>query len=70
DHRRDIPMWTVNHGTFIASVIAFTAYLAGGVRHATPAATSPHSSDRDFEDGRWSIFPEPPGRANFKPVSI
>lgn len=70
DHQRDFPMWTVNHGIYLASVIALTAYLAGGVKHATPVATYSHSSDRDFEDDRWSIFPEPPGRSSLRPVSI
>ena len=34
------------------------------------AATYSHSSDRDFEDDRWSIFPEPPKRTSLRPVSI
>ncbi len=34
-------MWTVNRRTFIASVIALTAYLAGGVRHSVLGAAKP-----------------------------
>ena len=34
-------MWTVNRRAFIASVIAITAYLAGGVRHSVLGAAKP-----------------------------
>ena len=34
-------MWTVNRRAFIASVIAFTAYVAGGVGHSVLGAAKP-----------------------------
>ncbi len=34
-------MWTVNRRAFVASVIAFTAYLASGVRHSVLGAAKP-----------------------------
>ena len=61
-------MWTVNRRAFIASVIAFTAYVAGGVRHSVLGAAKPAKLSFKEVWGDRMEFSEKTKRLHKKPV--